>query len=175
MKTPSELSDLFRAQGLKVTPQRQCIFGVLHGSTAHPSAESVHAAVVESMPTVSLRTVYQTLNDLTAMGQLTALDLGTGATRFDPTSEVHHHHMVCDGCGQVHDLHVDFGGVAVPAGAEADFTITATEIVFRGRCGACSASQGPGHHVDGTRAVPLHPPVAPATGSTTTKEEATHA
>lgn len=138
MKSPDQLTDLFRERGLKVTPQRQCIFGVLHGSAAHPTAEAVHADVVDRMPTVSLRTVYQTLNDLAAMGELVSLDLGTGSTRFDPTLAPHHH-MVCDRCGRVEDLHAAFGEVAVPDGAQGGFTITATEIVFRGLCETCSS------------------------------------
>ena len=84
MKSPDELTELFRAQGLKVTPQRQCIFRILHDNQPHPTAEAVYAAVGQEMPTISLRTVYQTLNDLAAMGELVALDLGTGSTRFDP-------------------------------------------------------------------------------------------
>jgi len=64
------LTELFRARGLKVTPQRQAIFRVLHGETTHPTADAVYDAVSESMPTISLRTVYQTLNDLTAMGEV---------------------------------------------------------------------------------------------------------
>ena len=115
MQSPAELTDLFRSRGLKVTPQRQCIFGVLHGSDQHPTAEAVHAEVVARMPTVSLRTVYQTLNDLAAMGELTSVDVGTGSTRFDPTVEPHHH-LVCDGCGRIQDLYASFGDVTVPAG-----------------------------------------------------------
>lgn len=152
MKTPDELTELFRTRGLKVTPQRQCIFKVLHGSTAHPTAEAVHAAVVAQMPTVSLRTVYQTLNDLAAMGELASFDVGTGATRFDPTLEPHHH-MVCDGCGRIHDVHADVGTVSIPAGASEGFTVTATEIVFRGLCERCSpevTADAPG----GTQAEP---------------------
>ena len=151
MKTPDQLTDLFRARGLKVTPQRQCIFRVLHGSTVHPTAEAVHAQVVGEMPTVSLRTVYQVLNDLAAMGELTSIDVGTGSTRFDPTLDPHHH-LVCDGCGRIHDLHADFGEVAVPSDAGMGFTVTATEIVFRGLCGDCQAahaagSTAPGEHL----------------------------
>src|SRR5437868_280342 len=78
VKTPAELTELFRARGLKVTPQRQAIFHVLHGETTHPTAEAVYEAVSTTMPTISLRTVYQTLNDLAAMGEVLALDLGTG-------------------------------------------------------------------------------------------------
>lgn len=137
MKSPDELTELFRQRGLKVTPQRQRIFGVLHGSSVHPTAEAVHAEMVSQMPTVSLRTVYQTLNDLAAMGELVSLDLGTGSARFDPTLAPHHH-MVCDGCGAVGDLYADFGEVTVPAGGEGGFTVTTTEIVFRGYCEHCS-------------------------------------
>src|SRR5947209_537038 len=103
MKSPAELTDLFRAQGLKVTPQRQAIFKILHTSEVHPTAEAVHAEVTRELPTVSLRTVYQTLNDLAAMGELVQLDLGTGSARFDPTLSPHHH-LVCDGCGRVTDI-----------------------------------------------------------------------
>lgn len=140
VKTPDELTGLFRDRGLKVTPQRQCIFRVLHDSREHPSAESVYAEVRREMPTISLRTVYQTLNDLTAMGELQQLDLGTGSSRFDPTVEPHHH-LVCEGCGRVRDLHADFDEVRVPA--DAGFTVSGTEIVFRGRCHECEADARP--------------------------------
>ncbi|MCU1453188.1 MAG: hypothetical protein JWN46_1334 [Acidimicrobiales bacterium] len=144
VKSPAELTDLFRAQGLKVTPQRQAIFRILHESEVHPSAEAVHAEVTRELPMVSLRTVYQTLNDLAAMGELVQLDLGTGAARFDPTLTPHHH-LVCDGCGRVTDLEVDFPDVSVPATLHRGFTVSSTQIVFRGRCDACAA------------AVPVHP------------------
>ena len=36
------------------------------------------------MATISLKTVYQTLNDLAELGEIAALDVGTGRTRFDP-------------------------------------------------------------------------------------------
>ncbi len=140
MKSADVLTAQFRAQGLKVTPQRQSIFRALASTTAHPTAEAVYATVSAEMPTISLRTVYQTLNDLTAMGELSALDVGTGSTRFDPNIEPHHH-LVCDACGRITDLHADFPGVAVPTRGEAEgFQVLATEIVFRGRCADCAPS-----------------------------------
>ena len=140
MKSVAELTQQFRARGLKVTPQRQSIFRALSGSAVHPTAESVYAAVSAEMPTISLRTVYQTLNDLASMGELSALDVGTGSTRFDPNLEPHHH-LVCDECGRIVDLHADFPGVVVPPTGEAKgFEVTATEIVFRGRCAECAAA-----------------------------------
>jgi Fe2+ or Zn2+ uptake regulation protein len=122
-----------------VTPQRQRIFEALHGTEAHPTAEAVHETVRRDMPTVSLRTVYQTLNDLAAMGEIQHLDLGTGSSRFDPNLDPHHH-LVCDECGAVHDVYVDFTDVQVPRGHDRGFLVTSTEIVFRGRCAECTAA-----------------------------------
>ncbi len=137
MKSVEELTALFRSRGLKVTPQRQVIFRVLSSTTHHPTAEAVYAAVSSELPTISLRTVYQSLNDLSAMGELSSLDLGTGSTRFDPTLEPHHH-LVCGACGRIEDLHHDFPGVVLPAPVTEGFEVSSTEIVFRGRCASCA-------------------------------------
>jgi Fe2+ or Zn2+ uptake regulation protein len=139
MKSPAELTETFRSAGRKVTPQRQAVFRALYESGAHPSAEAVYAVVSAEMPTVSLRTVYQTLNDLTAMGEINALELGTGAARFDPTPEPHHH-LVCTGCGWIGDIPADLTDVTVPSGVTSGFEVAATEIVFRGRCATCAAA-----------------------------------
>ncbi len=131
---------LFRDQGRKVTPQRQCIFRVLQGDASHPTAESVHDAARAVMETISLKTVYQTLNELASMGEVAALDLGTGTTRFDPNVESAHHHLVCRTCGKVRDLHADYTSVTVPAGSDEGFDVGEAEVVFRGTCGDCRRS-----------------------------------
>jgi Fe2+ or Zn2+ uptake regulation protein len=129
---------MFRARGLKITPQRQAIFAVLQGNDRHPTAEGVYAEVALGMPAISLRTVYQTLNDLVAMGEIRSVDLGTGAVRFDP-NESEHHHLVCDSCGSVRDVALDTSPLLVAAAAASDrFTPSTTEVVIHGRCVSCA-------------------------------------
>ena len=137
MRTPEELTDLFRVNGRKVTMQRQCIFRALQGNETHPSAETVYETVRAEMETISLKTVYQTLHELAELGELLTLDVGTGAVRFDPNVEEAHHHLVCRSCGKVRDLHVDFGGLAVPRSAAQGYEVSSTEVVFRGLCEEC--------------------------------------
>jgi Fe2+ or Zn2+ uptake regulation protein len=142
VKTPEELSALFRARGRKVTAQRRCIFRVLHGDVTHPTAEAVHARARAEMETISLKTVYQTLHDLADLGEIAALDLGTGTARFDPNVEGAHHHLVCTCCGKVRDLHADFRDLAVPEGADEGFEVGEAEVVFRGLCASCRPKAG---------------------------------
>jgi Fe2+ or Zn2+ uptake regulation protein len=135
--SPDELAAAFRARGLKLTPQRNAVFRALDGNVSHPTAEAVHAAVVAELPNVSLRTVYSVLAELTEIGAVNQLELGTGAYRFDPNVGAHHH-LVCDRCGQVRDVHVDRPEVRPDAADGDGFQITGTEIVFRGVCGSCA-------------------------------------
>ena len=147
MRSPEELTELFRSNGRKVTAQRQCIFRILQGDVTHPSAEAVHAAAVREMETISLKTVYQTLHDLSELGEVAALDVGTGATRFDPNVDDPHHHLVCRRCGSVRDVVVDFPDLAVPQGAELGFEVGSAEVVFRGLCPQCLVADRAGELV----------------------------
>jgi Fe2+ or Zn2+ uptake regulation protein len=140
MQSPDALTDLFRAQGRKITAQRQCIFRALEGDVSHPSAERVYEKVRAEMPNVSLKTVYQTLNDLAELGEISALDLGTGSARFDPNVEAPHHHLVCRSCGKVRDLTADFPALKVPPRAAQGFDVSSAEVVFRGLCAECSGA-----------------------------------
>ena len=141
MKTSDQLTDLFRERGLRVTPQRQVIFRLLHGDDAHPTVESLYERAQAEMPTMSLKTVYQTVHDLEALGEVHVLDLGTGSVRVDPNVEVEHHHLVCVECGRVRDLPVEFDGLRVPSRHRRGFTVDDVQVIFRGRCEECSKNR----------------------------------
>jgi Fe2+ or Zn2+ uptake regulation protein len=140
VQSPEALTDLFRAHGRKITAQRQCIFQALEGDVTHPSAERVHERVRREMPNVSLKTVYQTLNDLADLGAITVLDVGTGSARFDPNVETTHHHLVCRSCGKVRDVATEFPRLRVSRRARQGFEVDSAEVVFRGLCDDCAGS-----------------------------------
>lgn len=136
MKSPLDLSVAFRATGLKVTPQRQLLFRLMHGNTMHPTAESLFSEASVQMPGISLRTVYQTLTDLASMGELRLIDVGAGAARFDPNVD-EHHHVVCDGCRSVRDVYVTESQELHIEGLDG-FSVDSTAILFHGSCASCS-------------------------------------
>src|SRR5215471_1078532 len=140
MKTAEELTVRFRELGLRVTPQRQAIFRLLHGVDTHPTVESLYEAARVEMPTISRKTVYQTVHDLEALGEVELLDVGTGSLRVDPNVEHAHQHLVCTRCGAVRDVLVDIADVRIPNRYRRDFTVEAVEVVFRGVCEQCAST-----------------------------------
>jgi Fe2+ or Zn2+ uptake regulation protein len=140
MRTVDELTESFRDQGLRVTPQRQCIFRLLQGNDGHPTVESLYEAAQAEMPTISLKTVYQTVHDLAGMGEVTLLDLGTGSVRVDPNVEEAHHHLICVRCGKVRDLLVDVSELRPPARQRHGFTVSSVDVNFRGVCHECASA-----------------------------------
>jgi Fe2+ or Zn2+ uptake regulation protein len=142
MKTADELTERFRTAGLRVTPQRRAVFGLLHGVTTHPTVETLYESARAEMPTISRRTVYQTVHDLEALGEVAVLDVGTGSLRVDPNVEHAHQHLVCTRCGTVRDVLLDVADLRVPAAQRRGFTVESVEVVFRGVCDECAASAG---------------------------------
>jgi Fe2+ or Zn2+ uptake regulation protein len=136
MLPPAAMVDRFRAEGLKVTPQRELVFRLLYGNEMHPSADVVYAAARETMPMISLKTVYQVLHDLRELGEIQTIEVGTGSLRFDPNTE-DHHHLVCVSCGRVADVHVDTTDLTLSRSQRSGFEVDAVEVTFRGTCASC--------------------------------------
>jgi Fe2+ or Zn2+ uptake regulation protein len=138
VEDPDALTALFRQNGRKVTPQRQCIFEILYANPGHSTAEAIYGIAKARMPTISLKTVYETLHSLAALGQIQQLDLGTRSTQFDPTVR-HHHHLVCSSCGRIEDVNMDLGPLTLSAAEQHGFVLGHPEVIFRGLCPKCVA------------------------------------
>lgn len=137
MQSSDELTELFRDHGLRVTPQRQAIFRLLSGNDRHPTVDALYEAASADMPTISLKTVYQTVHDLEALGQVALLDLGTGRVRVDPNVEHDHQHLVCSVCGMVRDVPLG-ARPRLPASYRREFAVDAVDVIFRGVCDQCA-------------------------------------
>jgi Fur family transcriptional regulator, peroxide stress response regulator len=95
------------AAGWKLTPQRAAVYDALRRAEGHPSAEEVYRRVRESIPTISLATVYKALEALAASGLAARLSADDGTARFDARRD-HHYHLRCLRSGAVEDLPTDF-------------------------------------------------------------------
>lgn len=126
-----------------MTAQRRVVAEVLAGDHVHLSAEAVHTLAQARLPEISLATVYNTLNELVAMGEVLEVSAGVGAKRYDPNVEMAHQHLVCVVCGTLRDV-VPAGedGLCLPAGQRHGFRLIDIDIVFRGMCAGCDSRIG---------------------------------
>ncbi|UYV14137.1 MAG: transcriptional repressor [Phycisphaera sp.] len=92
---------LFAAHGLRCTRQRQVVYAALAGTREHPTAEAIYDAVKATPEagdgTISLATVYNTLETLTQRGLCRKLATPGGPTRFDAITDEHAHVQAPDG------------------------------------------------------------------------------
>ena len=141
MSNRDELVDLLRRRGLRPTPQRRAIIDALRSSSGHVTAEAVFERVRDELPTISLKTVYETLHSLVAVGEMRELVIGAGPTRFDTTVRPHHH-VICLTCNRIEDVEFDVDAIAVDQSQ--GFSIVRTEVIAWGRCSDCQepGSQG---------------------------------
>lgn len=84
--------DLLQTAGLRPTRQRLALGRLLFdGPDRHVTAEQLHAEAREDRISVSLATVYNTLNQLTAAGLLREVVVEPGRSIFDTNTSAHHH------------------------------------------------------------------------------------
>lgn len=92
-----------RRKGYKATPQRIAICRVALRSHDHPNAQQIYDLVQKEHPTVSLATVYKTLQMLQELDLVREICLTKDETRYDPLLAPHFN-LICTRCGIIQDL-----------------------------------------------------------------------
>lgn len=145
MRMLDALSAQVRAQGGKVTLQRLAIWQALAHETNHPTAEDLYVQLKQQLPTLSLATLYNVLNELVEWGDVRRFDTGDGKIHFDPDTQPHAE-LICMRCHSVIDApEPEHGGIlpvpAVPTELAGYRIVTQTAQYF-GFCPACRQAMG---------------------------------
>jgi len=101
--TEDQLISILRDSGHKVTPQRLAICNFVLSSRDHPTAEQIHSEVLKKHPTISLNTIYQTMDMLKKLNLVHELNLNSNASRFDPNTSIHIN-VICRNCDKIRDF-----------------------------------------------------------------------
>ncbi len=99
-----DMSRRCREAGMNVTPQRMAVYRALLESVEHPSPEVLYRAVQPTMPSMSLATVYKSLEALERLGLVHEVPVVSDTRRYDANTS-DHHHLVCTTCGKVADFY----------------------------------------------------------------------
>jgi Fur family ferric uptake transcriptional regulator len=138
------LVERLRDRAWRLTVQRRVVAEVLAGEHVHLTADAVYSRAQQLVPEISLATVYNTLNELVAMGELLEVSAGGGPKRYDPNARQPHQHLVCLGCGDLRDVSpTGEQSLDVPAAQLHGYRLVDVDIVFRGFCPACADQRSP--------------------------------
>jgi len=129
--------DTLRQKGYKATAQRIAVCRFALNSRDHPSAQKIYAEVKKVHPTVSLATVYKTLQILKEQDLIQELDLPESKARFDSYMDPHIN-VICLKCGAIQDFSDNSAREMVErVTTKADFTRTGQRIDIYGICKMC--------------------------------------
>jgi Fur family peroxide stress response transcriptional regulator len=92
------LSQRLADSGLRTTPQRELVYGVLLDHRDHPTAEEVFTRAKNQLPSISLATVYNCLETLVSCHLIKQVHFERGPCRYCPNLTEHAHlHDQSDG------------------------------------------------------------------------------
>lgn len=92
--------------GLKMTDQRRVILKVLDEAEDHPSVEDVYDRAKDIDPSISMATVYRTLNLLDELDLVVRHEFNENFSRYEVNME-HHHHLIDLETGEVLEFQND--------------------------------------------------------------------
>lgn len=124
-------TEVLRARGCAMTPQRRAILRYLDGNLQHPTAYQIFEAVTGDFPITSRATVYNTLALLEELGLVKTLRDAAGEVRYDPRAEAHHH-LVCERCGALEDVPAEAVEVRLHG------ALARARVTLQGTCAACA-------------------------------------
>ena len=130
--------EALRSKGYKATAQRIAICRIALNSRAHPSAQQVYDEVKKIHPTVSLATVYKTLEVLRDLDLVQQINFSKGQARFDSYMNPHIN-LICLKCGTITDLDdITVKEITRKVAAATKFKPTGQRMDVYGICQKCN-------------------------------------
>lgn len=137
-------ADRLREAGLKATGPRLAILAALERDRRHPSAEQIHARLAHDHPSLSLSTIYSTLEAFARAGLIRRVNGLDGRLRVDGTRG-DHDHAVCRVCGSIYDVDRDCftlppGPDCLPSGLQ----VVRVRLEYEVVCASCRGADDGG-------------------------------
>ncbi len=127
-------------EGYRLSGPRSAVVKTLADLGCSVTAKEIADTLHRQGQDVGVASIYRTLELLDKLRLTRRVDAGEGVARYEPAdpSGEHHHHIVCDTCGEV----VAFEDSGLERAIErlagrVDFSIDAHDVTLRGECPAC--------------------------------------
>jgi Fe2+ or Zn2+ uptake regulation protein len=100
------LKAILKEKSLKPTYQRLKILEYLSNHRdKHPTVEMIYEALANKIPTISMTTVYNTLNAFQNKGLVNPITITGTEVRYEFFTSPHHH-FLCKKCGKIIDIDI---------------------------------------------------------------------
>jgi len=138
----SDVIDVLRSKGLRMTPQRRAIVAEVMRTQGHISPTALARTVQSEMPGVNASTIYRTLTLLEEVGVLAHAHLEGGA-EYHRAEEAGHVHLTCSNCGSEDDLSLtEAEALSNLIERHHGFLPDLTHFAISGLCSDCRAISG---------------------------------
>jgi Fur family peroxide stress response transcriptional regulator len=102
-----ELVEKLREKGVKITPQRLAVLKFLENGQKHYTAEEIYQAICKEYPAISLATIYNTLDMLVEINEVTKLKISDdNVVNYEYNNSEPHHHFYCKNCKKIVDIDI---------------------------------------------------------------------
>ena len=105
--TKIDIEAICAERGLRITEQRRVIARVLSDAEDHPDVEELYRRASAIDSGISIATLYRTVRLFEEAGILERHDFRDGRSRYEPTPEEHHDHLIDVETGTVIEFHDD--------------------------------------------------------------------
>ncbi|HEX8372107.1 MAG TPA: transcriptional repressor [Chthoniobacterales bacterium] len=123
--------------GFRLTKQRREVYDALTEVRDHPTASEIFLRAKNRMPSISLATVYNSLEALVASGLVKQVNLDRAPTRYCPNTK-EHGHFFCEKCHDVQDVELLPASDAQPFILPTGCIVTHHELSLKGLCQKCA-------------------------------------
>lgn len=126
-----------KANSCKITPQRIAVYQVIKEANDHPNAETVFKKLEPMYPTMSLATVYKSLELFSKLGLIQVINIGENSFRYDGKIE-DHQHIICSKCSKIEDLsNTLFEDLILKVQDSSKYKVEKQQLCFYGICSDC--------------------------------------
>jgi len=135
-----QLIDTLKTTGLRITPQRMAICQLLAGSKDHPTAQMIFDEIRVTYPSLSLATVYNTLEVLVKAGAVFILgEAGDNMIHYDADTDPHVN-LACLRCHRVIDFPSEhITRVESEVQQTSGYRLLGARVMYYGLCPECQA------------------------------------
>ena len=127
-----------RTSEYRLTPQRVELIRIIAASEGHPSASQLYDQIKIQFPTMSLATVYKTLDLLKELGEVLEIGLRDD-NHYDGNKPYPHPHLICTKCQKIMDGELEIAVKHIVQEVEQNFgfRILKHQLDFYGICPDC--------------------------------------